>query len=283
MSLTTIRYRISHTTKITYDAPVASSHNEVRMTPLTESGQTALENRIRVKPMTWSHVYRDYWGTHVTSLEALEPHRLLEVESNSTVERTLIPDVSERLTWADYELETLKDSYDEYLSPSARTHLEPEVQREFRDAVAGMSPGEAVATICALVNERMTYMSGSTSVGDDAQTAWDARQGVCQDFTHVTLAALRIVKVPARYVSGYLCPKQDLNVGETATGESHSWVEWWAGHWTGVDPTNLREVGLDHVVVARGRDYDDVPPMKGVYQGRSDSKLTVAVSFTRLV
>ena len=163
MSLTTIRYRISHTTKITYDAPVASSHNEVRMTPLTESGQTALENRIRVKPMTWSHVYRDYWGTHVTSLEALEPHRLLEVESNSTVERTLIPDVSERLTWADYELETLKDSYDEYLSPSARTHLEPEVQREFRDAVAGMSPAEAVATICALVNERMTYMSGSTS------------------------------------------------------------------------------------------------------------------------
>lgn len=157
------------------------------------------------------------------------------------------------------------------------------MQREFRDAVAGMSPGEAVATICALVNERMTYMSGSTSVGDDAQTAWDARQGVCQDFTHVTLAALRIVKVPARYVSGYLCPKQDLNVGETATGESHSWVEWWAGHWTGVDPTNLREVGLDHVVVARGRDYDDVPPMKGVYQGRSDSKLTVAVSFTRLV
>ena len=112
MSLSTIRYLISHTTKITYDAAVASSHNEVRMTPLTESGQTALENRIRVKPMTWSHVYRDYLGTHVTSLEAHEPHRILEVESNSTVERTLVPEISERLSWADYDLETLSDQYD---------------------------------------------------------------------------------------------------------------------------------------------------------------------------
>lgn len=283
MSQPTIRYRISHTTKIAYDAPVASSHNEVRMTPTTESGQTALESRLRVKPMTWSHVYRDYWGTHVTSLEALEPHRLIEIESNSTVERTRQPDEGECLTWSDYKLETLRDQYDEYLAPSARTHLEPEVQREFRDAVAGMTPTEAVRTICSLVNERMTYVSGSTSVGDDAQTAWDARKGVCQDFTHVTLAALRVVKIPARYVSGYLCPKQNLEVGETATGESHSWVEWWAGTWTGVDPTNLRPVDLDHVVVARGRDYDDVPPMKGVYQGRSDSKLQVSVTFTRLV
>ena len=282
MSPQTVRYRISHVTTISYEAPVSSSHNEVRMTPLTEPGQTALDNRLRVKPMTWSHVYRDYWGTHVTSLEALEPHRLLEIESHSTVERTLVDSVPDPLKWSDYQLGTLKDRYDEYLSASGRTHLDPAVQRDFRDAVAGMSPVEAVQTICALVNSRMTYVSGSTSVGDDAQTAWDARQGVCQDFTHVTLAALRVVNIPARYVSGYLCPKEGLEVGESATGESHSWVEWWAGHWRGTDPTNLRAVGLDHIVVARGRDYDDVPPMKGVYQGRSQSRLSVTVSFTRM-
>jgi transglutaminase-like putative cysteine protease len=105
---------------------------------------------------------------------------------------------------------------------------------------------------------------------------------VCQDFAHVTIGALRTLGMPARYVSGYLVPKRDLGVGESASGESHAWVEYWDDGWVPADPTNGVPVGVEHVVVARGRDYDDVPPFKGIYSGRAQAALDVTVTVTRL-
>ena len=103
-----------------------------------------------------------------------------------------------------------------------------------------------------------------------------------RDFAHIAVGALRSLGIPARYVSGYLAPKRDSEVGETSVGESHAWVEFWDGAWLPADPTNVRPVGLEHVVVARGRDYEDVPPLKGVYSGKGVATLDVAVRFTRL-
>lgn len=275
------RYRITHTTTLTYSAPVVASHNEVRMTPVTEDGQATLESRLRVRPMSWSHVYRDYWGTHVTALEAQSPHESLEVESLSVVERSDVERSGAEMTWDDLHNETLTDRFYEYLVPSARTSVGEAVTQEFVAAVDGRSPREAVELVCGLAHDRVAYAKGSSSVADGAQTAWDSRLGVCQDITHVAIAGLRAIGVPARYVSGYVCPRADLAVGETAEGESHAWLEWWDGDWFGADPTNLREVGLDHVIVGRGRDYQDVPPFKGVYQGQSTSSAEVKVSFQR--
>ena len=82
------RWRIVHTTSLAYDGRVRAAHNELRMTPLNEPGQTTLENRIRIRPMTWSHVYRDHWGTHVMAMESLAEHERLDIEAISTVERT---------------------------------------------------------------------------------------------------------------------------------------------------------------------------------------------------
>ena len=84
---------------------------------------------------------------------------------------------------------------------------------------------------------------------------------------HVAVGVLRALGIPARYVSGYLLPRADLPVGESLDGESHAWVEWWAGDWHAWDPTNGRPAGPDHVLVGRGRDYDDVTPLHGVYSG----------------
>ena len=98
----------------------------------------------------------------------------------------------------------------------------------------------------------------------------------------MTLGAMRTLGIPARYVSGYLVPERDLAVGDTASGESHAWVEFWDDGWVPVDPTNAVDVGLDHVVVARGRDYDDVPPFKGIYSGHAQATLDVTVTVTRL-
>jgi len=93
---------------------------------------------------------------------------------------------------------------------------------------------------------------------------------------------LRGMGIPARYVSGYLHPKPDAEHGETVEGQSHAWVEWWCGGWEGYDPTNGVPTGVRHVIVARGREYADVTPLKGMYHGAPSSELGVSVQVTRL-
>jgi transglutaminase-like putative cysteine protease len=100
---------------------------------------------------------------------------------------------------------------------------------------------------------------------------------------HLLIGALRHVGVPARYVSGYLHPRPDAAIGEPAAGDSHAWVEWWLGAWAGHDPTNAADVTEQHVIVGTGRDYGDVPPIKGIVAGPAGtSELSVSVSITRL-
>jgi transglutaminase-like putative cysteine protease len=129
----------------------------------------------------------------------------------------------------------------------------------------------------------LTYMPGATQVHTTAAEAWNERRGVCQDYAHLVVGALRHVGVPARYVSGYLYPNADPQIGDTARGESHAWVEWWLGEWAAHDPTNLAAVGERHVMVGSGRDYGDVPPIKGIVAGQHDTVgLEVTVDLTRL-
>jgi transglutaminase-like putative cysteine protease len=132
------------------------------------------------------------------------------------------------------------------------------------------------------VREHVTYMPGATGVRTNAQEAWDKGQGVCQDMAQLTVSLMRASGLPARYVSGYLHPDPKAEPGSTAVGQSHAWVEYWAGSWTPLDPTSGTPVGERHVVVARGRDYTDVPPLKGIYHGPAGGDMTVTVEVTRL-
>ena len=276
------RYRIVHTTSLRYDAPVRASHNELRMTPVTEPGQTTLENRLRVRPMTWSHVYRDHWGTHVTAMESLLAHDRLEIEAISTVERSDPAPAGESLGWAALTDEAVLDRSYEWLMLTPRTRPGHGVE-ELADSVRGLpTPRAAAYQLCERVFAEMTYQPGVTGVHSNGEEAWRERSGVCQDFAHITLGVLRLLGVPARYVSGYLAPTRDPQVGESSAGESHAWVEFWDGQWLPADPTNLTPVGADHVVVARGRDYHDVSPFKGVYSGTGVAALEVSVRFTRM-
>ena len=144
------------------------------------------------------------------------------------------------------------------------------------------TPTDYAEAVCAHMFESIRYVTGATEVTTNAADAWDAKSGVCQDFAHLTLGVLREARIPARYVSGYLHPSTDPVIGEEVTGESHAWIEWWDGEWVGFDPTNARPVGEQHVLVARGRDYEDVPPLRGIYSTRGDSELFVDVEITRL-
>jgi transglutaminase-like putative cysteine protease len=276
------RYRIVHTTELVYPVPVRASHNELRMTPVNEPGQTTLENRIRVRPMTWSHVYRDHWGTHVTAMESLAAHDRIDIEAISTVERSDPEPLDDPLPWSALQDEEARDRSFEWLMLTSRTEAGPGLTELADEVRSEATPREATYALSERIHDAMVYESGVTGVHSSGEEAWKDRRGVCQDFAHITLGALRALGIPSRYVSGYLAPTRDGTVGETSIGESHAWVEFWDGSWLAIDPTNRTPVGADHVVVARGRDYEDVPPFKGVYSGTATASLSVEVRFTRL-
>ena len=140
-------------------------------------------------------------------------------------------------------------------------------RRLARSPTRAPTPSDAAREICALVYREVKYVSGSTTVDAFAAHSWTERTGVCQDMAHIAIGALRSVGIPARYVSGYLHPKLDPEIGESAKGESHAWVEWWDDGWRGFDPTNDTEPGDRHVIVATGRDYNDVKPLSGIFSG----------------
>jgi len=275
------RLRVSHRTGFRYAGEVLASYNEARMTPLTDLVQTTLESHVDVHPAASTVRYWDYWGTQVTSFDLRSPHTELVVSATSLVE-TGVAEAPAPATWADLRDERLRDRLVEFLTPTGRTTVDEELADFARDAAGDRPPRQAAGAVADALRAEMGYVPGVTGVHTSAVEAWQERKGVCQDLAHLTVALLRSLGVPARYVSGYLHPVPSAEVGQTVEGESHAWVEWWDGGWTPYDPTNGKRVGPEHVVVARGRDYGDVPPLKGVYAGPPSTTLGVVVEVTRL-
>ena len=279
----TMQFRVVHTTRISYDRGVAASYNLARMTPLTSGHQVVVHTRLDVSPTPWSTSYRDYWGTEVTAFEVLDQHSELQVTATSTVQVSRPPQQPAGLTWEQIRAPEVTDRLCETLVVDDRVRPDDELRGLVEGLAAGAErPSELARAVCQLVWDEMRYQSGSTQVHGHASDAWSARTGVCQDMAHVAIGALRTAGVPARYVSGYLHPKREPEVGDTVVGESHAWIEWWDGEWVGFDPTNDIAPGDRHIVVARGRDYSDVSPLKGIFSGGSTSSMSVDVQVTRL-
>ncbi|WP_127792074.1 transglutaminase family protein [Agromyces sp. LHK192] len=278
------RIRIVHRTGFSYDAPATASYNEARMLPHSAGEQFVLQAGLDIRPAATQHTYLDYWGTRVSTFEVLTPHTELSVTATSLVEVRPAPVPRSDLGWD--ELAGAVGSsvaLVEALTQTAST-TPPDDLAELARRVAdeGAPVGETALEICREVGAAMQYVPGVTGVGSTASDAWGDRKGVCQDIAHVALGALRSAGIPARYVSGYLHPDAGAAIGQTVTGESHAWVEWFAGEWRAYDPTNLTEVGELHVTVGRGRDYTDVSPLRGVYAGPGASELFVSVEITRV-
>ena len=278
----TARLGIRHVTGFVYDGLADSSYNEARMTPLASERQNVLEATLHTHPAASQLTYLDYFGTIVTAFDLHEPHQQMEVTALATVE--IFATALERplLGRSDLAAGALRDTFAEYLASTPRTLLPAEVHEELGDERLGDDVPELVRRVSAFVRERVAYLTGSTHVLTTAYEAWSQRSGVCQDLSHVTISLLRALGVPARYVSGYLHPNADAAIGETGAGQSHAWVEYFAGEWVGIDPTSGDDIGLHHVVVAKGRDYSDVPPLKGIYHGAPSRALGVTVELTRL-
>jgi len=278
-----MQLRIAHTTGFEYDGKANTSFNEARLTPVTLPGQIVAHSRVEVSPTPWAYTYKDYWGSQVTAFEVLDPHTSLTVTSSATVHTSRFPAGEPVMSWEDVCTDAIADVFTEYLAQPARV-ASPDGLRVLAGAIAESSatPTMAAREICALVHREVKYVSGSTTVDAFAAHSWVERSGVCQDMAHIVIGALRSIGIPTRYVSGYLHPRTEPVVGEPISGESHAWVEWWDEGWRGYDPTNDTEPGDRHVIVATGRDYNDVKPLSGIFSGSGTSRMFVDVQVTRL-
>jgi transglutaminase-like putative cysteine protease len=275
---------VRHQTGYVYEAAVSSSYNEARMTPLTSPGQRTLDVRLEVSPKVDGLLrYTDYWGTRVDAFDVHERHTELLVSTTSVVEtgRSLPPDETE-VGWDVLARADIRDRHAEMLAPSRLVVVEDEVNATAAVLARGLPPLQAGLAAVRWAHDSLTHGRGATTVRTTSAEARVAAAGVCQDFAHIALAMLRAMQLPARYVSGYLYAAPEADIGVTVTGESHAWVEFWAGRWIAADPSNLMDVVERHVLVARGRDYADVRPLAGIYQGAASHALDVVVELTRL-
>jgi transglutaminase-like putative cysteine protease len=274
------RLRITHRTWFQYDGTVATSYNEARMSPRSESRQAVLDSRVEVTPSAKAFRYEDYWGTTVTAFDLTRPHDSLTVKASALVETTAAPPAGDGPEWE--AMEPL-DRWHELMLPTPHTALDEELTALAAQVKAEHgTPQEAALAVCQLIRETVEYLPGSTGVQTDAVHAWRQRSGVCQDISHLVVGLLRSMGIPAGYVSGYLHPNAEAKIGEEVAGQSHAWVEWWTDRWVGYDPTNGVPIGPHHVAVGRGREYGDVPPLKGIYSGPGNTAQGVEVLLTRL-
>jgi transglutaminase-like putative cysteine protease len=298
------RLEISHITHYRYDRPVIASYNEARLTPMTTPGQLVIEAEVSVRPAAQLFSFTDYWGALVHAFDVHSPHQSLLVTSRAVVEtgqteeprgdparekprgedpigKDPIGKDMASISWPELASAAVGDRFYEFLAPSR--FVPPDdlkrVAKELRHGRA--TPAEAVPGVVDWVHSQLEYGSGATHVHSSAVEAWQAKRGVCQDFAHLSLAVLRAMGIPARYVSGYFYPDANGAVGTRVVGESHAWVEAWTGAWSGHDPTNRVGVAERHVLIARGRDYADVAPVRGIYSGPPGSATEVTVELAR--
>lgn len=276
------RIRVVHATGYAYKAPVTSSYNEARLTPRSDSRQNVIVNRVETTPAAKSYRYTDYWGTAVTAFDLHSPHTELEVTSSSVVETSRPDEPGAALDWAALRSEDVVDRYYELLVPTRYTPASKRIERVGRHIAKDHDPRHAVLAAAEWVRGELNYVPGATGVHSSGLDALREGQGVCQDFAHLSLILLRAMGIPARYMSGYLHPVAEAEIGETVEGESHAWIRAWTGDWWDYDPTNDAAINEQYISVGYGRSYADVTPLKGIYLGQGSSELDVTVEMTRL-
>jgi transglutaminase-like putative cysteine protease len=258
---------IEHTTRLTYDAPIAEAYTELRLKPIHDDGQRCSAFTITTEPRNLSiSEYDDRFGNVVHHFDILEPHDRLVLTVRSEVwTPSLFIDtrhVSEVDRW-------------DFLHPSRCVPLDGAIDDLASSVTPATTPAETAIQLLGRVRDAMTYEVGSTHVHTRADEALADGRGVCQDFAHVLIGVCRVHAIPARYVSGYLYdPSRD---GEHEA--SHAWVDVLDPDrgWISLDPTHDGEQTDHYVRIGVGRDYADVPPTRGVYKGPGVETLDVSV------
>lgn len=279
----TRRLRIVHRTLYEYSTPVSESFNEARLQPVTHDGQECHQFLLKILPATQLRHYRDFYFNWVQYFEVNPPHPVLVIEASSVV--TTAPRRAEldavafpvaRLA----ECQRIEQCYD-FLQMSQNVSLDVPVWKLAQDAAGGVADAwEAARTIMGFIHREFAYDAAATTVNTHMIEVLQLRRGVCQDFAHLMAGMCRALKIPARYVSGYLYngPADQLRGAQA----SHAWVEvFLPGHgWLGLDPTNNQPPDGRYVKLAVGRDYADAAPIRGSFKGAAEQRLQVDLEIT---
>lgn len=274
------RFKIHHVTKYSYHAPVIDSANQVILFPIMDDHQEVVKQKLRITGEPPVERYNDYYGNEVGLFMHADPHSELVIDSNIEV-----------ITYAREEpkdLVTKEEQWEHLIS------LKNEVvfidffqvgrfacKDELREVVDRfdhrLTPLQVSKQLTDYVYTNFQYITGITSVETTLDEVWKLKAGVCQDFAHILLEMMRMLGIPARYVSGYICPNKNGMRGEGAT---HAWVEAFIPFygWLGLDPTNNCIANDMHVRLAVGRNFSDCSPVKGSYKGTAKQILHVGVS-----
>ena len=268
-----MRFRVAHTTRYRYSAPITETHMEVRLQPSEELGQRLEHFELELTPDTPVRTYVDGFGNRVHYFDYLPEHEMVEVTSRSLVET------------ADGSAREAGDGADAERPHDFLLFRPPVVEaagvRRLVDRHRPRSldsPSEVEAALDALtisISRDFEYRPLTTTVTTAVDEVLRLRTGVCQDFAHLLIAAGRAMGVPTRYVSGYV---HAGGRGPTV-GASHAWAEAWLPErgWVGYDATHPVHAGERHVRIAVGRDYRDAAPTRGVYVGAARGELEVRV------
>lgn len=274
-----------------YASPAVGGRHVLCLQPLgADQTQHVSASRLEITPHPQERVDRlDFFGNQVTEFSYRGPHTALTLTMQARVERFAPPGLPMNATALADLPDDLVQSCDlgpngplHFLQASARVPRDAAMTGFAKDAIStGMTVAEAVVAVGQAVYKAMKFDSKATTVDTPASEAFAARKGVCQDFSHIMIAGLRGVGVPAGYVSGFLRtippPGKPRLEGADAM---HAWVRAWCGAqagWIEFDPTNNKLASEDHIVVARGRDYSDVAPVKGMMRIAGGQKSEQAV------
>jgi transglutaminase-like putative cysteine protease len=271
-------YDISLRIAYSYDHPADSSRHVIRLAPADlpgEQRQIAGTLTVEPKPNEW-RVQTDFFGNKTAEFAYFDSHKKIALSMHSRVERKVL----ERQPNSDLAFQQLENEIFDFrsvdaLAPHHFTGFSPRVAidaattRYAREQVVGLtSVLECIIAIGQALRRDFLYDPKATTVETPLLEAFNGRRGVCQDFSHIMIACLRGLGIPAGYVSGYLrtIPPPGKKRLEGADA-MHAWVRAWCGNalgWIEYDPTNTSLVASDHIAIARGRDYSDVAPIKGI-------------------
>jgi transglutaminase-like putative cysteine protease len=276
-------YSIKHITNFRYEPSVRESVMEIRMQPRTDFRQRCLSFSLDVNPRAHMMMYRDFYGNAVHNFDIPEKHNVIELTAQAIVDVLPAPELThgDVHPWTELDARVEESDYWEMMLPSQFARPTDLLEKLSADLqlTRRASPYDLLCEINVQLYEMFDYVPNSTEVDSPIDDALRSRRGVCQDFAHIMISLVRQLKIPCRYVSGYLY-HQDKSMDRSPAGATHAWVEAYLGDlgWVAFDPTN-NLVGCDrHVRVAVGRDYADVPPTRGIYKGEAESELSVLVT-----
>ncbi|SNR44664.1 MULTISPECIES: transglutaminase domain-containing protein [Hymenobacter] len=273
-------YTIKHLTRYTYAAPVIDCANQLMIYPLEDERLEVKRHEVVVSSDPELAFFTDYFGNKIGVFTIIKPHNELLIESNLEVITSPIqfPMDEEAAEQQWHHLASLHQdaAFIDFLTPDPSP-----LQQEIYEVLQSVTdqhekPLKNALVLSEYVYDHFQYEQGVTNVETPTEEIWRLRAGVCQDFAHMLLYMLRLTGIPARYVSGYVCPKQE---GMRGTGATHAWVEAYIPFygWLGLDPTNNCIVNDGHVRMALGRHFSDCTPIKGTYKGTGAHTLTVSV------